>query len=222
MDPTTVNNRFKGVIFDLDNTLYSRSTGLFSLINERINIFIQDEFSLSPVDASALRTRYQKTYGITLKGLMEEHGIDPERYLQFVHEVPVEEILKPDPPLLSLLRGIPQPKYIFTNGSKEHAVRVLRSLGVEGQFCELFDISFTNYIPKPESTAYRLVMQAISMEPQDVVFVDDLHLNLIPAKRMGMTTILFKKDQVPIEGVDFIVPDLNELRILFGKLCPMK
>lgn len=42
---------------------------------------------------------------------------------------------------------------------------------------------------KPEPEFYRLACETAGVEPEQVVFLDDLGINLKPAKAMGMTTI---------------------------------
>jgi putative hydrolase of the HAD superfamily len=214
------NGIFSAVIFDLDNTLYSRKTGLFTHISSRINTYIQTNLGLPPEEASVLREWYKQAYGLTLTGLMGEHGSSPEGYVAVVPLIPGEEILGPDPPLETMLREVPQPKYIFTNGSLRHAERVLRCLGIQEHFSEIFDITFTGYSPKPEARAYRCVLEAISRDPEEVVFVDDLQHNLVAAGRIGMTTVLVHEEASRMEGIDYAVSDLAGLAELFRSILP--
>lgn len=44
-------------------------------------------------------------------------------------------------------------------------------------------------VRKPEPQFYTIACEALEVEPSEVVFLDDLGINLKPAKAMGMTTI---------------------------------
>ncbi len=213
---------FQGVIFDLDNTLYSKDTGLFSAIDARINLFIQERLGLSGEQAVLLRRRYRDSHHITLCGLIAEHGISPEEYLRFVHAVPVEEMLSPDPALDGLLGSLTCSKHIFTNGSLDHARRVTRTLGVQRHFTGIFDIAFTGFIPKPLAAAFTLVLEAAGLDAGGAIYVDDLPRNLEIAGRLGMTTILLDERGNGGKGVSYTVRNLGDLGIVLGGFFPIK
>lgn len=178
------------VLFDLDNTLYPSSSGLFDLIDARIHRFLEERLGLAPEEATARRRRYRATYGITLAGLMAEEKTDPGDYLRWVHDVPVEELLAPDPALGRLLGELPCASHVFTNGSTAHAERVLARLGVRRHVGRVFGIESTGYRPKPEAAAFLQVLEELGLDAGRVVYVDDLPENLDAARRLGMTTVL--------------------------------
>ncbi len=215
---------FCGVIFDLDNTLYPGTSGLFEAIDARVDLFVRRELDLSAREARAQRASWRRRYHLTLVGLMRERGVRPEDYLSFVHDVPVEDYLRPDPLLGRLLAGLPLPKYVFTNGSREHALRVLRRLGAEEAFAGIFDIVFTGYVPKPEAAAYRRVLAAAGLDPRRTIFVDDLVPNLRTAAALGMTTVLRGPDGERSEGIDGVAGDtrglVDVLRAIVGGEAP--
>ncbi len=188
--PTRV-PKIKVVLFDLDNTLYPPGGGLFADIDRRIVDYVRRRLGIDEAAAAGVRRRLRDRYHITLCGLMAEHGIDPEEYLAFVHDVPVEQHLSADPALAGLLDGIDRPRHIFTNGSLDHARRVLAALGVADRFGAVFDIAFTGYVPKPEPAAYLKVAEALGVAPEEILHVDDLPANVAAAERLGMTCILF-------------------------------
>ena len=145
-------------LFDLDNTLYPPETGLFGAVDARINEFLARHLGLAAPAADALRSRYHDQYGITLVGLMVEHGTEPHHYLDFVHEVAVGDYLAAGPDAARARRGAPGRRSIFTNGSRRHALAVLAALGLVDLFEEIFDIAALGFRPKPEPATYRAVL----------------------------------------------------------------
>lgn len=202
--------KFKYILFDLDDTLYPRSSGLMDTVGNRIRQFIMDTLALDAEQAAALQKRYYQVYGTTLRGLQTEYGIDPEAYLAYVHDIPLDEYLHPDPGLDRLLSGITLTKVVVTNGSAEHARRVLAYLGIAHHFETILDIRSFNYYCKPDPHAYQRILELLHAEPQECILVDDSPRNLIPAKRLGMTTVLM--DGEAQEGVDYAVASLADLR----------
>lgn len=198
--------RLRYLILDLDDTLYPRHSGLMDLISERIGRYMVERLGFPPEEAEALRQRYYAQYGTTLRGLMEEYGIDPEDYLAYVHDVPLEEYLQPDPALDRMLGRIPLTKVIFTNASEEHARRVIERLGVAHHFPIILDVRRLGYLNKPDPEAYRRILQHLGAQGPECIFVDDSPRNLRPARALGMITILV--DGHPADGVDFHVPNI--------------
>ena len=74
-------------IFDLDNTLYPASSGLFPQVQERMNAYIARLLDVSLEEAKALRAQYFREHGTTMHGLMAVHRIDPHEFMAFVHDV---------------------------------------------------------------------------------------------------------------------------------------
>src|SRR6185312_3068048 len=77
--------------------------------------------------AFALQKRYLSEHGTTLAGLMANHGVDPEAFLNEVHDVSMAG-LSPDPGLRAAIAALPGRRLVFTNGDKSHAERVLAKL----------------------------------------------------------------------------------------------
>lgn len=204
-------------LFDLDNTMYPASSGLFALIDERINLYLQEHAGIEPERADFTRRDYFRRYGLTLLGLMKEHGTDPAHYLEYVHRVPVNEVLAPRSELRRILRSIDAPKSIFTNGSQEHSRTVLRALGLEDLFGEIFDITDGDYIPKPDPRAYRAVLDRLGADAARSVLVEDLPQNLVPARDLGMTTILVGGEE-GTPGADYVLAELEDLADLLAEL----
>lgn len=178
------------VLFDLDNTLYPPERDLFSLIDVRINRYMEEVVCIAPCEVDGLRRHYWKAYGATLQGLVRHWEVDPEDYLDFVHDVDVAGRLAPDPGLRLAIEGLPMACYVFTNGSRGHAERVVGALGLDGLFSDIFDIRVANYQPKPNRDPYHGVLQRLDIEARRCVMVEDSLENLLTAKELGMTTIL--------------------------------
>lgn len=178
------------LLFDLDNTLYPAERELFSLIDVRINRFMVEAAGIPAAEVDDLRRDYWQRYGVTLQGLIRHHGVDPEAYLDYVHDVDVAARLDPDPELRRSLQQLPQRKVIFTNGSRDHALRVLGRLGITDQFEQIFDIRVAGYLPKPYPDPYRKVLDALNLPASRCVMVEDSPANLRTAKELGMGTIL--------------------------------
>ena len=177
------------IFFDLDNTLYPRESGLFLLIEERIKGYLRIRLGLTKEEAAALRRRYIRDYGFTLVGLMTHHRVDPQDYLAFVHEVNVEGVLGEDTALAHMISHIPLEKVIVTNGTQQHARRVIRSLGVEPCFSHIFDIAFMDYIPKPHPSSFHKVMGYLGVRGEECLMLEDHAPTLETASELGMTTV---------------------------------
>lgn len=180
----------KYLLFDLDNTLYGAEKDLFSLIDRRINCFMEEVVGIASDDVDPLRRYYWKEYGVTLQGLIRHHDVDPEAYLHYVHDVDVNSRLVADPVLAAILASLPQRKVVFTNGSSDHAERVLSALGIRQEFDAVFDIRTANYLPKPFLAPYEQILARLAVGPSACTMIEDIALNLEPAKKLGMTTIL--------------------------------
>jgi len=182
-------------LFDLDNTLYHPEHDLFSLIDVRINRFMLDVAAIPHNEVDGLRRQYWQKYGATLQGLIRHHNIDPELYLDYVHDVDVTTRIKPDHVLRKTLARLQLPCYIFTNGSRQHAERVTRALGIADQFTDIFDIRIAAYQPKPNPEPYLGVLQQLGIPASECVMIEDSAANLNQAKGLGMKTILVRTGQ---------------------------
>ncbi|MGO4722478.1 MULTISPECIES: pyrimidine 5'-nucleotidase [unclassified Inquilinus] len=175
-------------VFDLDNTLYAAKTDLFAQIDRRMGEYIRTHFDLPPAEARALQKRLFREHGTTLRGLMNERAVAPGPFLEFVHDIDVSAI-GPSPVLAAALAELPGRKFIFTNGSVPHAERVLERMGLAGRFDGIFDIVAAAYVPKPDPGPYQALLDRYGLAPEATVMVEDMARNLLPAHRLGMTTV---------------------------------
>ena len=202
---------FRVVFLDLDDTLYPPSSGVWQAIGERIQVFMMDRLGVTYDEATSLRRRYFEQYGTTLNGLWFNHGVDPQAYLAYVHAVPLEEMLHPDPALSAMLEQLPQKRVVFTNANREHADRVLACLGVADKVDTIIDLYALNMTNKPAPEAYERALGLIGEDdPHACVLADDLPRNLLPAKAMGMTTVLVGSAE-PDGAADYAVERITDL-----------
>ena len=175
-------------IFDLDDTLYSRKTGLFAQIKERVGLYIEQKLGLSQGEAQRKRMHYYKTRGTALAGLIADHQIDVEEYLNFVHDLDYSVIV-PDEALAEALRRLPGDRLIFTNGDFDHAVRVAGRLGIIDAIDAIHDISAARFVPKPNAEACDIFLRRFALDARRAaMFEDTLHNLDVPAS-LGMATV---------------------------------
>ncbi|TQV83273.1 pyrimidine 5'-nucleotidase [Denitrobaculum tricleocarpae] len=175
-------------IFDLDNTLYPESSSLFDQVDRRMGLFVEQLLGLDPVSARTLQKQYFREHGTTLRGLMTLHDIDPQSYLEFVHEIDVSGIT-PNRELDRVLGSLPGRKVIFTNASVPHALNVMNQLGIATHFSDIYDIVRANFLPKPARETYEDFTSSLQVDPSKAIFFEDTARNLEPAAAMGMTTV---------------------------------
>jgi putative hydrolase of the HAD superfamily len=182
---------FETIFFDLDSTLYTESNGLWQVIRKRIDLYLQERLLLSPGKIPEIRNRLFLDHGTTLKGLQVHYDVDPSDYLDFVHDLPLKDYLKPDPELRKILLGIPSRRWVFTNADALHADRVMGILGIRDCFEGMVDVWAMEPLVKPMKDAYTFALEySGSGTAIDCAFLDDSIRNLAPAKEMGFFTVL--------------------------------
>lgn len=207
--------RFRFLLCDLDNTLYPPDSGVMPAVGRLIVRYIAGRLGISPDDAERLKRQYYQQYGTTLRGLILHHEIDPEDYLAFVHDLPLEQYLEPAPALDTMLSSIPLRKAVFTNSDREHAGRVLDVLGVRRHFERIIDVRDFGFKSKPHQSTYRRILEILNARADECILVDDTIHNLDPAKAMGMVTVLVGDSSPPTEssrdGADIRIADILHL-----------
>lgn len=209
-------------VFDLDNTLYHPSHGLFDQIDAKMTEFIARRLGVSAAEADALRARYWRDYGTTLAGLMDAHRIDPTEYLDEVHDIDVSHIPAATA-LGAAIAALPGRKLVYTNGSRGHAENVLGQLEIRGAFEAVYGIEDSDYQPKPARAAFERVFDAAAVRPETAAMFEDTARNLEAPFAMGMRTVWMRNDHPHgAEGadgphIDVVVDDLVDfLRRLVG------
>ena len=196
-------------VFDMDDTLYPREQGLMALVQGRINAYVVEAVGLAPEEAGVLQRQFLDEHGTTLAGLMANYTITPEDFLEVVHDVPLDGV-EPNPRLAEQLLRLPGRRFVFTNGARGYAHRVLERIGIADCFEGVFAIEDGDLTPKPAPSAYRRMIERFGFEPRDAVMFEDTPRNLEAAKAFGMATVLIGDGHgKPIgDHVDHVAPDL--------------
>jgi len=186
--------KIKNFIFDCDGVLYDDLEGVFGQVSKRMTEYISQKLDLSLEKAKELQTNYFHKYNTSLNGLMIHHDIDPQEFLKYVHDINLD-FLKKDLKLRKELIELKTKKFVFTNGSHEHASNITKTLGISDLFDSFFDITDCNFIPKPSIEPYKKLIDKFNIKPSETVFIEDIAINLEPAKKLGMKTVWLKNNE---------------------------
>ena len=181
------------LLIDLDNTVYPEDSNIFAQIDLKMKSFIAKNLNVSLDEAFKIQKKYFINNGTTLRGLMLYHNVQPDKFLNYVHDIDLTSIRK-NKDLSNELKNYNGKKIIFTNGSDEHAKKVLNKIGLNNNIDYIFDIIKADYIPKPDILTYQKVIKEYSLEAKKTIMIDDLPNNLKTAKELGIKTVLIKKD----------------------------
>ncbi|HEY71418.1 MAG TPA: pyrimidine 5'-nucleotidase [Anaerolineae bacterium] len=203
--------RYRTLFLDLDDTLYPSGNGVWDAIGDRINQYMLERHGIPSEKIPELRDSYFRNYGTTLHGLMVHHGADPGDYLNFVHDIPLDEYLQPNPELKAMLSRLPQQLVIFTNASRDHVHRVLQCLDIAGHINAIVDIETMELHHKPQPRAYQIALEIAGEDnARACVLIDDRIENLLPGASLGMTTV-HVKDMIIDGPADFHIPSITDL-----------
>jgi putative hydrolase of the HAD superfamily len=175
-------------IFDLDNTLYSADSGIFQQVHILMGKFVSKHLNIEINEAKELQKKYYKEHGTTLRGMMDNHGVDPDLFLSEVHKLDYS-IVRPNEELNKQLEKLEGRKIIYTNANRQHADDVLKKLKLDHMFTEIFDVKTANYIPKPKIEPYKKIIKDFEINPSKAIMFDDIAKNLVPAKNVGFTSV---------------------------------
>src|SRR5690242_16821095 len=176
-------------VFDLDNTLYPHHLNLWQQVDERIREFVAKFLDVSREEAFRVQKDYYRRYGTSMRGLMTEHGLKPDDFLDFVHEID-HSPLEPNPALGAAIEKLSGRKLILTNGTRKHAGAVMARLAIDHHFEDVFDIIAAELEPKPSPQTYDRFLAAHGVDPTRAAMFEDLARNLAVPHALGMTTVL--------------------------------
>lgn len=200
------------LFFDLDDTLYPPSSGLWDEIRVRIELYLRDRMHIPPEQITEVRQSFYLQYGTTLRGLQVTRNVDTLDYLAYVHDIPLTDYIRPEPRLRGVLETIPLRKLIFTNGDRNHAHRVLDILGLQGVFDDIIDIVDVAPYCKPQPEAFQIALQrAGSPDPRTCLMLDDSPRNLAAAQLLGFETICVGAQATPESGFSASIPHILDL-----------
>ena len=178
------------MFFDLDDTLYPNTSGVWQAIGVRMDDYIVENLNIQPQNVKTLRESLFKEYGTTLRGLSSLYGINARHFLDYVHDIPLHQYLRADTALVDAMTHSPSRKIIFTNANQAHAERVISILGLQGVFSDIIDILQVSPYCKPLPEAYEKAIKISGIsDPGKCVMVDDSSRNLKTASEMGFFTI---------------------------------
>jgi putative hydrolase of the HAD superfamily len=207
------------ILFDLDDTLYPPQAGVMEQLRTLMLDYMRTHLNLSSAQADELRRHYFQVYGTTMRGLQINHQIDPDEFLEFVHDIPLDRHIQPNPALDRVLDSIALEKIIFTNASREHATAVLNRLAIRRHFARIVDVRDMNYESKPQPAAYSRICKLLDVEPGECMLVEDNVRNLGPGKAMGMTTVLVHHGSDGADdSVDYSICNAEEIGRVVSKL----
>lgn len=235
-DPDDDLARFAAIdswVFDLDDTLYSIGPELAAAFDGRMRSFIEREVGLDAEEASRLQHDLFRRHGATARGLMIEHGIRPDDFLDYVHDVD-HSLIEPDPELVAAIAALPGKRYVLTNSTQRHAELTIERLGAAEHITDIFDFRRSGSHAKPHRQAYENLIAETGAVATRTAMFEDIARNLIEPQRLGMTTVLvvpprtrdlFRADWDLEAGdrpaVDFITEDLRGfLGAVLGEIAP--
>ena len=191
----------KYLLLDLDGVCYGSHNGyplskVFGMISNRMTLFIKEKLNLNDKEAKELQTNYFYKYNTSLNGLMLNHNVIGEEFLKFVHDVDIS-FMKEDKVMRNELKQLDMEKFIFTNGSAEHAKNILTHLGVYDLFGreKVFDIQDAGYVPKPEAKTFDKMVNKFGINPKETIYIEDIARNLSIGYERGCTTVWLINDE---------------------------
>ena len=191
----------KYLLLDLDGVCYGSHNGyplekVFGMVSKRMTKFIQEKLNLDEKKAKQLQTDYFYKYNTSLNGLMIHHDIPPEEFLKYVHTIDLS-FMKEDKIMRNELEKLDMEKFIFTNGSAEHAKNILTHLGVYDLFGrdKVFDIKDAGYVPKPEAKTFDLMVKKFGLNPKETIYIEDIAKNLSIGYERGCATVWLINDE---------------------------
>lgn len=194
-------------VFDLDNTLYPPAIRLFDQIEVRMTDYVMRTLGVGRDTANSLRTTYWQDYGTTLAGLMHNHRIDAEAFMEEVHDISFDA-LEPDPHLANLIAELPGRKIVYTNGSAPYAAKVLKARGLDAAFAAIYGVEHAGYRPKPERAAFEQVFGQDGIDPAQAAMFEDEPRNLAAPHEMGMRTVHVAPEAHVADHIHHHTPDL--------------
>ena len=191
----------KYLLLDLDGVCYGSHNGyplekVFGLVSKRMTLFIQKKLGLDEKKAKELQTNYFYKYNTSLNGLMLHHNVIGDEFLKYVHDIDIS-FMKEDKIMRNELENLEMEKFIFTNGSAEHAQNILTRLGIYDLFGKekVFDIKDAGYVPKPEAQTFDLMVKKFGINPKETIYIEDIAKNLSIGFERGCTTVWLINDE---------------------------
>ena len=206
-------------VFDLDNTLHDARPHIFPRLNRSMTEYVAKHLGLDDLAADQVRRDYWLRYGATLVGLVRHHGVDPDHFLFETHDFPeLARMIVARRELRWILRSLPGAKFVFSNAPAHYSAAVLRLLGIDDLFEDVFTIEHTGFRPKPDAHGFYRLLKRHRLAPETCVMVEDSLENLRTAKRIGMRTVWVDASHRAPSWVDINVRHIAALPRLLPRL----
>jgi putative hydrolase of the HAD superfamily len=166
----------KALVFDLDGTLY-QDERLGSAVNQGACVYISSLKGVSVEEADVMlqdaRCKLTGT-GTLSRAVLSLGGNLKDLHDQLNIEVRPEGVLSVEPRVQAMLRnlGTRYELYLYTNNNRELSARIMKEIGVTGLFRKIFTIQ-DQWLPKPDETVLRHILEDIGMQPEETLFVGD-------------------------------------------------
>jgi putative hydrolase of the HAD superfamily len=210
--------RIKALFFDLDGTLYPHGVGIWNAISVKMNEFMHQKLSIPFDQVSTIREEFFKKYGTTLRGIQNNYDINPEEYLNYVHDVPVKDFLKQDIELQEIMKTDDTPKWILTNSDKNHSKRVMDALGISEFFEGIIDVWSTDFKPKPEEVFFETALNiTVATNPGSIIFFDDIAHNVLGAQNFGFNSVHVGNGIIP-DGIKYHIERIHDYKKILVEL----
>ncbi|OMO66694.1 HAD-superfamily hydrolase, subfamily IA, variant 3 [Corchorus olitorius] len=232
--------KYECLLFDVDDTLYSLSSGLSKACTKNIEEFMVQKLGIEESKVTEINRVLYRNYGTSMAGLKAiGYNFDYDEYHSFVHGRLPYHNLKPDPLLRTLLLSLPIRKVIFSNGDKVHVGKVLKKLGLEGCFETVISFETLNptsesddeisvkfrglttktqsalpdtpIICKPFANAFEQAFKIANINPQKTIFFDDSIRNIQTGKEMGLHTVLVGTSH-RTNGADYALESIHNIK----------
>ncbi len=187
----------KNILFDCDGVLYNDLEAVFGQVSKRMTKYISNKLNLDLTKAKELQ--------------------------EYVHDIDLS-FMEKDLVLRNELENINLNKFVFTNGSRAHVKNIVKTLGIEDQFKDIFDIVDAKYHPKPEAKAFDLMVDKFKINPKETLYIEDIAKNLSIGKERGTITAwlinneYWGKKESDKDYIDYKIENLSlflkEIRLL--------
>ena len=162
----------KTFIFDLDGTLYPRTSPLFAAMSFSIKQWFQDQLKIKNEDMDSWYEQ-QKLEHPTPLGTIQSFGLSAASFHQEVFEKLNPGLyLEKDIMLEKMLSQLSGNKFVVTLSQYEHAVKVLNALGIQDCFSDIL-VHDRNWHTNSKLDAYEIIRKANNLIREEVCIIGD-------------------------------------------------
>lgn len=201
-------SRIRGIVWDLDNTLYRFTDEFYKSCTAAAAAAAQEMgINLSYADTLRLAERSEQEHGYSMHGYVTDHGLSYASLHFPFHEKIDERVIDKIEGVKEALESLNLPQVILTNASRDWANRVLNYIDIKTLFSDdkIIPMEDVNFEAKSRTTkGFLKACKILSLSPEEILMVDDLDRNLMSANNIGMQTAYIHHGDDMIELPDFI------------------